>query len=173
MEARVLPDFLDTPRMYLRELSPADATDFYCLNANPVVLQYTGDTPFPTISAAREFLEVYQTQQKNGMGRRAMIDKATGQFLGWCGLKLNPQNGETDLGFRLFQHCWNLGLASEAALACLNFGHHVLHINTIVGNARTQNLASIRVLQKIGMVFHTSIEMNGYPGLQFQSTLNL
>ena len=140
----------ETKRLILRELMPSDAESFYDLNADPAVLRYTGDQAFASIEEAKTFLLNYEDYRKNGFGRWAVMHKDKDMFIGWCGLKLNEEK-QIDLGFRFFQRFWGNGFATEAAMASLAFGFNSLDLDEIVGRASIDNLASIRVLEKIGM----------------------
>ncbi|PWJ44748.1 GNAT family N-acetyltransferase [Sediminitomix flava] len=140
----------ETERLILRELNVSDAKDFYELNTDPEVLKYTGDSPFSSISEAENFLGNYTDYQKNGFGRWAVVLKESNQFIGWCGLKLNEEN-LVDIGFRFFQTEWGKGYATESALACIAYGFHQLQLKKIIGRASKDNLASLKVLEKIGM----------------------
>ena len=60
---------------------------------------------------------------------------------------------EIDLGYRLMQNAWGKGYATEAAAKTLEYGFRTLNIKLITGRAHIENLASIKVLQKIGMDF--------------------
>ena len=142
----------ETKRLILRELTVADALHFFQLNSNPDVLRYTGDVPFKSISEAGNFLENYREYENNGYGRWAVISKDSGVFLGWCGLKLNEENW-VDLGYRFFQEEWGKGYATESAAASLDYGFNHLNIKEIIGRSDMRNLASIRVLEKLGMHF--------------------
>lgn len=142
----------ETKRLVLREFCTSDARDFYALNADPEVLRHTGDTAFGSLNEAAMFLENYSDYRENGFGRWAVIDKEKGDFLGWCGLKKNEEE-LVDLGFRLFRRAWGHGYATESALASLEYGFGPLGIQEIIGRASQENLASLRVLEKIGMDF--------------------
>lgn len=144
---------LETPRIYLREMTPEDAENAYWLNLDPEVLQYTGDDPFESVEEAREFLEKYESYRTYGFGRWAMILKETGEYLGWCGLKYTPELDEFDIGYRLLKKFWGKGYATEAAEACLELGFNHFGMQTIVGRAMPENGASVRVLEKIGLTF--------------------
>jgi [ribosomal protein S5]-alanine N-acetyltransferase len=54
-----MKSILETPRLRLRELTEADAPFFYALNAEPEAIRYTGDAPFGSEEAARQFLREY------------------------------------------------------------------------------------------------------------------
>ena len=154
-------NIIETERTYLRHLTADDALNFYNLNTNTEVLKYTGDVPFENIDAARNFLKAYDQYQKYSVGRMAVISKAEKEFIGWCGLKYSPELDEYDLGFRFFRKFWNMGYATETAKACIDFGFDKLKLNKIVGRAIKENVASIRVLEKIGMVYQKELNLNG------------
>lgn len=157
---------IETDRFFLRELTEEDATMFFELNNNSNVLKYTGDKPFSDIEEARNFLQNYKEYEKYGFGRWAIVDKATNESLGWCGLKYHPETKEVDLGFRIFEKYWNLGVATETAKACLDFGFSTLELQEIIGRAMKENLASIRVLEKCGMRFAKNILIDDKDAVQ-------
>lgn len=144
---------LETQRLYLREMTPEDAEVAYILNLDPEVLRYTGDDPFESIEEAKTFLESYASYRTYGFGRWGVILKETGEYLGWCGLKYTPELDEFDIGYRLMKKFWGKGYATEAAEACLEFGFTQFNMKTIVGRAMPANVASVRVLEKIGLTF--------------------
>lgn len=161
---------ITTPRLNLRNLTPADAESFYLLNADPEVIRYTGDAAFPDIQAARTFLEGYDHYEKYGFGRWAVIRKEDGEFLGWCGLKYATDTDEHDIGFRFFKKYWNQGYAIEAAKACLDYGINDLEIKTIIGRAMKANTASIKVLEKIGMAYWKLMDFHSGEGVIYKTS---
>ncbi len=161
---------LETSRCYLRELSVDDARHFYELNSDPEVIKYTGDKAFESIETARQFLVNYNPYATYGYGRWAVIDTKNNQFIGWCGLKYSSDLDETDLGFRFFKKYWNQGYASETAQACIDYGFTKLNLNQIVGKAMEDNVASVKVLEKIGMTFVMKCEFELHAGVLYQIT---
>lgn len=159
---------IETKRTRLRKLSIADAEDFYSLNLNPEVIKYTGDKPFKNIQAATDFLDNYDQYEKHGVGRLAVIDKASLKFMGWCGLKYSADIDEYDIGFRFFKQYWNKGFATETAKKCCEVGFDNFKLNRIVGRAVKENIASIKVLEKIGMTFSEYFNFDGYKGVIYE-----
>lgn len=157
---------LRTPRLFLREFTIGDAENFYELNLNPNVTRFTGDLPFKNIQEAENFLSNYKDYERNGYGRWAVIEKETNEFLGWCGLKYD--GNETDIGFRFFEKYWNKGYATESAKACLEYGFDELNLKQIVGRAMKENLASVKVLEKIGLKFEKEMEFELHPGVLYR-----
>ena len=159
---------IETDRTILRKLSPTDARDFYNLNLDKEVLKYTGDKAFERVEEATDFLTTYDQYQKYGVGRLAVIDKATMAFIGWCGLKYSLEKKEYDIGFRFHRKYWNKGYATETAKRCIEFGFDVLGIERIVGRAMKENTGSIKVLEKIGMTFKTTFDFDGHEGVIYE-----
>lgn len=152
---------LETQRLYLREMTTADAENAYLLNLDPEVLKYTGDEAFESIESARVFLENYKHYKIYGFGRWAVIHKTDNLFLGWCGLKYTPELDEIDIGYRFLKKYWNQGYATEAAIACIEIGFQKLKLQTIVGHVLKDNIASIKVLEKIGLHFFEERKLDG------------
>ena len=142
---------LSTVRLLLRPFRAEDAKMMVALNDDPEVLQYTGDVPFESDEAARTFLCNYDQYEKYSVGRLVVILKETNEILGWCGLKYHSHTDEYDIGYRFFKKYWGNGFATESARAAINYGFNVLKLTRIIGQARAENLASIKVFQKQDM----------------------
>ena len=65
---------------------------------------------------------------------------------------------------------WGKGYATEAAIACIQYGFSMLNLQQIVGRALPGNLASIRVLEKSGMKYIHEEVMQGYLHKTYQVT---
>lgn len=159
---------LATERLYLREMTTADAASMYALNLDPEVVQYTGDAPFDSISDAHTFLENYDHYSKYGFGRWAVIRKSDQAFLGWCGLKYDPLKDEYDIGYRFFKKYWGQGYATESASSCIQLGFTRFAMQRIVGRVMKQNTASVRVLEKLGLTFHGNYDFDGNQGIVYE-----
>ena len=144
---------LETPRLLLRQFIEEDAEAMFLLNADPDVIKYTGDKPFNTVEESLDLIRNYDQYSKYKQGRLTVILKETNEILGWCGLKYHVDSNETDIGYRLKKAAWNKGYATEAAIASLKYGFKDLHLKEIVGHAMKDNLPSIRVFEKIGMIY--------------------
>lgn len=164
----MMKTILETDRLLLREFDISDAESFYELNLNPNVIKFTGNSAFKDIDEAKEFLENYSDYQRNGFGRWLVINKSTQEFLGWCGLKYDEKLDETDIGFRFFENFWNQGFATESAKACIDYGFKELNLKTIVGRAMKENLASIKVLEKIGLHYEKDFVFDGKDGVVYK-----
>lgn len=160
---------LETNRLFLRTFSIDDAGLIYQLNAGPEITRYTGD-PIRDIKQAKEVLEktILPQYALYNHGRWAVHTNESGEFIGWCGLKARPERNEIDLGYRFMKNAWGKGYATEAAFACLNYGFKALHLKRIVGRAMPENIASIRVLEKCGMIYVGDETVDGHPAKTYE-----
>jgi RimJ/RimL family protein N-acetyltransferase len=161
---------LETERLLLREFLPEDAENFFLLNSDPEVIKYTGDKPFNNIEEAAELVANYDQYEKYKRGRLTVILKSTNEFLGWCGLKYHKEEDLTDIGYRFKKSAWNKGYATESGLASLKYGFDVLALDEIVGHAMHNNLASIRVFEKLNMKYVKDIVCEGHPSVLYKIT---
>ncbi len=155
--------FLESPRLLLRQFEIADAPEMLLLNSDLEVIQFTGDNLFNNIEEAEQLIRNYDQYRNYRMGRLTVILKNTNEYLGWCGLKYNEDIKEVDLGFRFHKKYWGRGYATEAAIACLNYGFEKLKLKRIIGRALKENIASIRVLEKAGMKPESEKLLHGKP----------
>ena len=143
-----------TPRLILRQITIEDAPLILELNSDPEIVKYVHEPTLETVEQAQKIISnIILPQYKNNLGRWAIITKDNDEFIGWCGLKYRPELDEIDLGYRLMQKAWGKGFATEAAEETLEYGFNTLNLNLITGRAHVENLASIKVLEKIGMDF--------------------
>jgi len=163
-----MPTIAETERLYLVDSIAPNGEALFELNKNFEVIKFTGDEPFKSIEAANQFLNNYNHFRKYDFGRFGVYLKNSNEYIGWCGLKFSPKLNEVDLGFRFYQNHWNKGYATEASMACLKLGFKKFNLTQIVGRVQSENLASIKVLEKIGMTFKSDFDFNGKTGLIYQ-----
>ena len=131
--------------------------------------QYTGYGAFRNLKAAEDIVKFVIAQyEKNGYGRWLVSDKITREPLGWCGLKLHDDTQETDLGYRFMQKYWGKGYATEASLACIDYGFKILNLNRIIGNAIKENVASIKVFKKLSMIYFDETLIDGVSLVKYE-----
>lgn len=144
----------ESERFYFREFDEElDAQIMFELNSDLEVIQYTGDPPFDSVEHAYETIKNYDHYKKYGYGRWAAIRKEDNAFVGWCGLKMN-EDEILDIGYRFFKKYWGKGYATETAKATLKYGFEILKLEEIIGRAAKENIASIKVLEKLGMTYY-------------------
>jgi ribosomal-protein-alanine N-acetyltransferase len=158
---------ITTPRLHLYEWDTSHAQVLFDLNSDPEVIRYTGDPPFESVDEARRLIENYDQYRKYGHGRWLCELKDTGEVVGWCGLKKDKEkeneNEFIDLGYRFFRKHWGKGFATEAAYASLAYGFEKLQMKEIIARAVSENEASIKVMQKLGMTYWKGGDCHSLP----------
>ena len=144
----------ETPRLFLRRFTEEDATLILQLNSDAEIVKYVHEPILETEEQATKIIiNIILPQYKNNLGRWAIHTKHNNDFIGWCGIKYLPERDEMDLGYRLVKQAWRKGYATEAAQHTLDYGFNTLDIALITGRAHIENMASQKVLEKIGMNF--------------------
>lgn len=161
-----------TPRLLLREFTPADAPLLTSLNSDPEVIRYTGDGHVESEAEALRIIEeIILPQYANRIGRWAVHLRDTREFIGWCGLK--QIGDEIDLGYRFYKQHWGQGYATEAAKACLRYGLNEMRFPQVIAKAMYDNHGSIRVMQKIGMRYWKELaEDDRHTGVCYEASRN-
>lgn len=144
------PPALSTARLRLRSRTLADLEANLAMDLDPEVHRYIFVHGVPdaaahraelrrriTSPAARGTLWVVEWRQQPG-------------FLGWCGVFPLEASGLIELGYRYVPAAWGQGVATEAAKAVLDYSFRELKLDPIVAVAHPDNLASRRVLEKLG-----------------------
>lgn len=149
---------IETERLLLRELRLTDLEGMFALDSDPEVHKYLGNKPVKSIDESKKILESVLTQYKErGIGRFAVIEKSTGDFVGWSGLRLNTEynmNGFTeyyDVGYRLIKRFWGKGYATESGKASIDYAFNVLKLPEIYATTEIGNQASHNALLKLGL----------------------
>ncbi|WP_118973996.1 GNAT family N-acetyltransferase [Taibaiella koreensis] len=159
---------LETERLGLRSLNGNDAAHILKLDTAADVLRYLPGTSINSLEEAAAVIAYIQQQYTaNGIGRWAMIRKADGAFLGWCGIKwvndkeTNGRTGYHDIGYRLLPAFWQQGYAFEAAKACCDYGFATMGLQELHATVMEGNVASARIIEKLGMQLVSRFEENG------------
>lgn len=150
--------YAETERLILREIVAGDTGDMYRLDSDPLVHKYLGNNPIKCMGKARTYVDYIRMQQeKYGIARWAAIEKSSGDWIGWTGLKMNFEeeiNGHInyyDIGYRFMPQYWGKGYATESSIAARDYFFDNFPGEKLCGLADIQNVASCRVLEKIGL----------------------
>ena len=153
---------IEPERLRLRELRNSDLGGMYELDSNPNVHKYLGNKPIKTKAEAQKILDsVIQQYTERGIGRFAVIEKASGDFIGWSGLRLNTEynmNGFTkyyDVGYRLIERFWGKGYATESGKASVDYAFNTMKLPELYATTEISNQASHNALLKIGLQYKT------------------
>ena len=142
------PISIETERLRLRPVAVGDLDEVARLHEDPEVARFMG-TP------DREWLEEWVEGSDGewagfGYGRMAMLDRASGRFLGRTGLKRWPQFEETEVGWALQPEARGRGIATEAARAVLEWSER-FELPYVTAMIRPDNAPSIAVAERLGL----------------------
>ena len=147
-------DAIETDRLYLRQFTPHDLEPLSLITSDPDVVRYIGGKPLSK-AVSKTLDRIIQHYREHGFGLWAVIYKQDSPLIGYCGLRFfkHPQatTPEIILSYMLAKAYWGRGLATEGAKASLEYGFETLKLERIVAIAHSENLASHRVMEKVGM----------------------
>ena len=148
-----MPTILTTPRVTLRHLEPSDLNHLFQMNSDPRVMEYIA--PVYNLETCQKRLEMALAfyQEHPQMGKLAAIQRSDNAFMGWFCLQPLDNTEEFEIGYRMMPEFWGKGIATEAAKVLLDYGFEQVGLKRIVGITRPDNIASQRVLLKIGLVY--------------------
>lgn len=153
---------IETNRLALRRLEIADAGFILELLNQPSFLQFIGDRGVRTLDDACAYIlkGPVASYERFGFGLYAVLLKESGSPIGICGLVKRETLEDADVGFALLPQFWSKGYAFESAFAVMAYGRNELGLNRIVGVTSSDNIASIHVLEKLGLKFEKMVKLS-------------
>ena len=153
---------LVTSRLVLRPFSERDVDPLHHILGDPDALRYFPNPKTPSREAVQRLIAGQLTHwEEYGYGWWAVEERshlqdgqrAKSGLIGWCGLGYLPETDETEVAYLLGVPFWGKGYATEAAQASLRYGFETIGVACVVGIVHPENVASRRVLAKLGMSF--------------------
>ncbi len=146
---------LETPRLRLRRLVAADEADLVALDSDPEVMRHVGSppgvkSPAETVERVRRRVLESQGGEGGGLGFWRVEGCADGVFHGLGALLRMPDGDDVEVAYRLARSAWGRGIATEAAGALVSHALGTLGLPRVVAVTYPDNLASQRVLDKLG-----------------------
>lgn len=146
---------LETERLLLRNLKLDDAADLFEYASHPDVPKYNTWSVHKSIEDSKQYLHSIIAQYNNHeLAAWGIVHKADNKLIGTCSLaSWVPSQARAELGYALSKTYWGNGYMPEAVRPVLNFGFRMMQLNRIEAKCITANLASARVMEKVGMKF--------------------
>lgn len=142
---------LQTARLILREVRPADAADVLVFRGDPYVQRFNSE-PLKTLQEAAVFIEeaLQQRATQAGFGW-AITLRGQDRVLGGVSLHAwEKYHRRAEVGYDLARAFWGQGIGSEAVRAVLTFGFTQLNLNRIEAATIADNHESVNLLKKLG-----------------------
>jgi len=141
---------ITTSRLVLRPFTADDAPAIQRLAAAREVAATTLLIPHPyPEGAAAEWIAGHDDTSNNHIF--AIAPRDGGEVMGAIGLHVDTNHDRAEIGYWIGVTYWNRGYVTEAANAIVDYVFNTLGLNRVFAFHFTQNPASGRVLQKIGM----------------------
>ena len=146
---------INTKRLILRPMEIKDFEGIYKLDSDPKVMKYLGGCKIKGKEEAKKVISLVQKQYAEvGVGRWTVIERKSGAFVGWSGLKYYTNEvcglkNFYEIGYRLLPAFWGKGYATESAQASLKYGFKTLGCKVLYSMADIENTASLKVLDKL------------------------
>ncbi|MET4583463.1 RimJ/RimL family protein N-acetyltransferase [Conyzicola nivalis] len=147
---------LDTERLLLPPLTRAHTPELVDLYSDPDVARYIGGAARTAEFTAAQAGRLADEWRDRGYGQSAVIDRATGAFLGRAGLHYWPDWDEVELGYVLAARAQGRGLAAEASRAWIEWARAEAGIDSITPVIDPRNTPSIGLALRLGFALDRS-----------------
>lgn len=145
---------ITTARLILRAFTEEDVDPLHHILHEKDLLRYFPNPNPPARNRVQKFVaDQLKHWDVHGYGWWAVQPRSEKVLIGWCGLQFLPETEEIEVGYLLGKAFWGQGLATEAAQASLQYGFENHKLERIVAIVHPENIASQRVIEKLGMSF--------------------
>ncbi len=152
------PHVLETPRLLLRAPSMDDVQDIERLAGDYEIARYTLNIPHPyPQGAAVKWLRQMRDRSNARSFAFAVTRREDATFLGMVGIHAHERFNRAEIGYWIGIPYWGRGYMTEAARRVLQFGFEKLNLTRIQATYLTENPASRRVMEKIGMTYEGTL----------------
>lgn len=164
---------IETERLVLRELDKGDFSSIHSYASDPEVTKYQPWGPNSEADTQMFLNQVikYQLDNPRYNYEIAVVGKEDNKLIGACGIHLSdPNNRGGWIGYCYNQEYWGSGYATESAKAIIKFGFERLNLHRIFATCDPDNIGSVRVLGKIGMIKEGCLRENKYQKGQWRDS---
>jgi ribosomal-protein-alanine N-acetyltransferase len=155
---------LETDRLIIMPFKIQDIEVVHQMLSDEEVMRYLPDG-IMSLEKSKETLDwLIRCYDKNTPERivkltLAVVRKKDEKIVGWCGLgPLGFAPEEIEIYYGLLPDFWNQGITTEASKTVLDFAFRATKLDRIVAIVRPENGASIRVIEKMGLVYQKTLE---------------
>jgi ribosomal-protein-alanine N-acetyltransferase len=155
---------IETEHLLLRTYVQDDMETIFQMITDPDVRRFFPDRRHKREDIMASLPARMEFWKENGFGQFGICEKGSGNLVGYCGLKPLDETDEIEIYYGFFREAWGKGYATESATAVLRFGFEEALLERIVGCTHTENFASQKVLEKIGLIregeaFHYDMDL--------------
>ena len=151
--------------------SPKDIDLLHQMHRDPVTMETLGGVRMKEQTIQNLQWNIAQWDE-NGFGLWMFYEKNTKIFVGYAGLRSIEVDGtkEVEFAYSLMSKYWKRGYATEMSKACLEIAFDKLHVNNIIAKTRKSNLASQRIINKLGFSLENYFHEYGHEQILYRLT---
>jgi [ribosomal protein S5]-alanine N-acetyltransferase len=167
------PVVCETSRLILRKFNENDVESLLSFLGDPAVMRFSITGPETREGIQTKYLpSCLKRYDRDGLGQWAVVRRSDGFCVGECGICTQEVDGEIEfeISYRMRRDCWGTGLATEAARACRDYGFKQAGLRRLISIIESENTASIRVADKIGMKLEKRALFHKIPVLIYSVT---
>ena len=146
---------LVSERLILIEVTWDDIEDIHQLHSFPEVDEYNTIGIPENIEKTRELVQsIIETQNSDDRKSHEwkIVLKDSGVFIGLAGMTLSADKYRLgEIYYKLLPSYWEHGYATETARTLIKTGFEVFNLHKVEAGVATENIRSIKVLEKLGM----------------------
>ncbi len=150
--------YIETDRLIIRDPIIEDFDSIWDMRNDSEVTEFTGGVTKMLKEEALESHIKRCNNIENVPKEYSVVLKDSNEYIGYCGFQYCSILDGIEILYGYSKKYWGNGYAIEAAKAVLEFGVNELHMNEIVAAVNYANIASDKVLMKIGMIFVEDVE---------------
>jgi ribosomal-protein-alanine N-acetyltransferase len=145
---------LETEGLVLRNLNQEDKHDLYEIRSNPTTMQYIPRPIAKTVDDASLLIDVIvDFTAKNERINWAITEKGNNKLIGFIGYpNFKHESLRAEIGYMLHPNFVGKGIAHEALKAAIDYGFNVINLHSIEAIIRTDNKASVKLIEKAGFI---------------------
>ena len=153
---------IETERLRLYPFTLDDVDRLHQLFIDPGVRKYLWDDEVISKEIAKEIIEKsVAMSEEDGKGLWSVLTRESDELIGFCGFWFFHEPPQLEILYGIAPSHWGQGIATEAAKAMMSYGFEELRFDCIIASTDAPNLASVRVMQRIGMTFQKRELTNG------------
>jgi RimJ/RimL family protein N-acetyltransferase len=149
-------------------MTASDASELYKATGDPEVMRYWASGGDQDIEQTRQRIDrINDHWTKHGFGDWGVIEKESGRLLGFSGLHHIADMVKVNIGYAFKKSKWRQGFGFETGQAVLDFGFRELCLSEVIAVIWSDNIASIKLAEKFGMIFWKQFTWGGEPHVAY------
>ena len=158
---------LVTQRLHLRVLEDRDFEQYTVIHQDAEVTRFTSRAHLDRLDTWRHLAMIVGHWHLRGFGMWGVFERSSGDLVGRVGFHQPDPWPDFELGWTLGRKAWGKGYATEAARRCLDYARVEMARTHLISLIDPENVASIRVAERIGETLQGEVEVQGHRLLKY------